>query len=95
VQGEPEGDSTKRKVEEGGMTRAEIESEVIEIICDHIGFVEQEVSLDTKLFDDLELDLMDTNEIIKSLEYEFDITLGRQSGMETVRDIVDMVERAI
>ena len=52
-----------------------------------------EITLETSLQKDLELDSLDTVELIMSFESEFDITLEPDASLQTIADVVNMIEK--
>ncbi len=79
------------------MERQEIESKVIEILVDKLGIDQESVKMESKLEDDFGADSLDCVEIIMELEHEFPIHIPYEDAesVETVKDIVDLVERHV
>ncbi len=79
------------------MERQEIESKVIEILVDKLGIDQESVKMESKLEDDFGADSLDCVEIILALEHEFPIRIPDDDAerVETVKDIVDLVERHV
>ena len=79
------------------MERQEIESKVIEILVDKLGIDQESVKMESKLEDDFGADFLDCVEIIMELEHEFPIRIPDEDAesVETVKDIVDLVERHV
>ena len=63
-----------------------------EIIAEHTGKDEEEITLDTNVKDDLDADSLDLFQIINDIEDEFDISVEDPEAIVTVKDIVDFVE---
>lgn len=68
-----------------------------EFIVEQLGVREEEIQLDTNLMKDLEADSLDAVEIIMAIEDEYDIEIPDEDAekFQTIRDIVNCVERAI
>lgn len=68
-----------------------------EFIVEQLGVREEEIQLDTNLMKDLEADSLDAVEIIMAIEDEYDIEIPDEEAekFQTIRDIVNCVERAI
>ena len=68
-----------------------------EFIVEQLGVGEEEIQLDTNLMKDLEADSLDAVEIIMAIEDEYDIEIPDEDAekFQTIRDIVNCVERAI
>ena len=68
--------------------------QIKEILKDTIDIVESIINLDAKLKEDLELDSLDSVELIMSAEEEFGIEIPDEDVMnfKTVNDIVNYIE---
>ena len=66
-----------------------------EIIVDQLGKEEDEVQLTTNFRDDLEADSLDLFQIINDIEDEFDVKIETDEGLNTVKDLVDFVEKQL
>lgn len=66
-----------------------------EIIVDQLDKEEEEVQRDTNFRDELEADSLDLFQIINDIEDEFDIKIESEEGLNTVGDIVDLVEKQL
>lgn len=66
---------------------------VKEIIVDHLGVEESEVTEKTYFENDLEADSLDIFQIISELEDEFDVTIDTDQNLITVGDLVNHIEK--
>lgn len=68
--------------------------QIKEILKDTMDIDESKITLDAKLKDDLELDSLDSVELIMSAEEEFGIEIPDEDVMnfKTVNDIVNYIE---
>ncbi|MER2063016.1 MAG: acyl carrier protein [Alkalibacterium sp.] len=69
--------------------------QIQEIIVDQLDKEESEVQLDTNFRDELEADSLDLFQIINDIEDEFDIKIESEEGLNTVKDLVDYVEKQV
>ncbi len=67
---------------------------IINNVADHFRVKESEVSVDTHLVDDLGADSLDSIELVLDMEREFDIEITDDEidSIQTVQDIIDLVE---
>ena len=63
-----------------------------EIIADQLGKEIDEISMETKVKEDLAADSLDLFQIINEIEDEFDIQIETEEGLNTVGDLVAYVE---
>ncbi|MCJ7854726.1 acyl carrier protein [Lachnospiraceae bacterium NSJ-143] len=63
-----------------------------EIIADQTGKDAEEITLETNVKTDLEADSLDLFQIINDIEDEFDVKIENVEGIETVADVVKLVE---
>lgn len=72
----------------------QIAHKVREIIADHLGLSEEEITLESSLSADLGVDSLDLVELFLSLEEEFgnDIPEEVADAFETVQNIVDYLQ---
>jgi acyl carrier protein len=75
------------------MNLQDIEKKVIRIVADKLGFEEGEVSLTSKIFDDLGADSLDTVELIMEMEKEFDISIPDEVAERMEPTIGDAFEQ--
>lgn len=70
-----------------------VEMEIISIIADVSGFEKEEIALDTKLADDLEVDSIKAIEITVAIEKKFKISVRDEDvpNITTVRQAVELV----
>lgn len=66
-----------------------------EIIVDQLGKEEEEVKLTTNFREELEADSLDLFQIINDIEDEFDVKIETDEGLNTVKDLVDFVEKQL
>ena len=80
------------------MTKDEIFNKVKTILIDHTGFSEPDrVSMDSKLKEDINVDSLDTFEIIYDIENEFQIKVVDEDAQNftTIADIVNYIEAKV
>ena len=78
------------------MTNEEIFNKVKEILVDHTSFDKPEsLTMASKLKEDINIDSLDTFEIIYDIENEFDIKVADEdsSGFSTLGDIVEYIAK--
>jgi acyl carrier protein len=70
-----------------------VEKEIVSIISDVSGFDEEEIKLDTKLAEELEIDSIKAIEITVAIEKKFKISVRDEDvpKIMTVRDALDIV----
>jgi acyl carrier protein len=75
---------------------SDIEDRVIEIVVDHLGVDEDDVSPSSNFVDDLGADSLDTVELVMAFEEEFDIEIPDDSAedIQTIQDAIDFIEDA-
>ena len=66
---------------------------ITEIFRDYKGDPELEVT-EQSTFADMELDSLDTVELIMNLEEEFDVTIEMDESIQTVGDLIKKIESA-
>ncbi len=71
--------------------------EIIAIIADIAGFEESEISLDTNIVDDLEVDSIKAIEITVAIEKKFKVSVRDEDvpKIVSVRQAVEVVERLL
>ena len=74
-----------------------VEMEIISIIADVSGFEKEEIQLDTKLADELEIDSIKAIEIIVAIEKKLKISVRDEDVpmITTVRQTVDLVKQLL
>lgn len=77
------------------MSEGCIEKEIISIIAEVSGFDEEEIKLDTKLADDLEIDSIKAIEITVAIEKKYKISIRDEDvpHITEVRHAVELVKR--
>ena len=68
---------------------------VRKIICDQLDAVEDDVTMDTSIVDDLNADSLDVVDLVMTLEEEFDVEVpdDEVENMKTVGDIVRFIDK--
>lgn len=66
-----------------------------EIVVDQLGKEEEEVQLTTNFREELEADSLDLFQIINDIEDEFDVKIETDEGLNTVKDLVDFVDKQL
>lgn len=61
------------------------------VLADNLGVQEDEITLETRLFEDLGVDSMDLFNLIDVLEAAFQVRIAEYGNINTVQDIVDML----
>jgi acyl carrier protein len=74
-----------------------LEKEIIKIISDVSGFDEEEITPETNLTNDLEIDSIKAIEITVAIEKKFKISVRDEDipNITTVRDAVELVNKLI
>ncbi len=77
------------------MERKELEAKVIDIIADKLHVEKEQVTPEASFTNDLGADSLDTVELIMEIEHEFNISIPDEdaTGIATVKDVIDYVER--
>lgn len=75
---------------------SEIAERVKQIIVDHMGVSESEVTPEATFQQDLGADSLDTVELIMDFEKEFGIQIpdDQEESIQTVQDAIDYIEKA-
>ncbi|MBR3001474.1 MAG: acyl carrier protein [Oscillospiraceae bacterium] len=70
---------------------------VVDTLCDQLDLDENDISVDSSLVDDLDIDSITYFEIIMELEDEFDIDIPDEAAedMRTVSDLVNYIEARV
>ncbi len=70
---------------------------VVDTLCDQLDLDENDISMDSSLVDDLDIDSITYYEIIMELEDEFDIDIPDEAAedMRTVSDLVNYIEARV
>jgi acyl carrier protein len=67
---------------------------VVEILRNYKEEPELEVSMDST-FEELELDSLDTVELVMEIEESFDTSIEMDTELKTIADVVGLIEKAI
>ena len=72
---------------------SEVETEVKQIVVDHLGIDESKVSPDSKFIDDLGADSLDTVELVMAFEEKFGIEIPDDAAetIQTVQNAIDYI----
>lgn len=78
-------------------TREEIETSVIQIVCDQMGVSRDKVTMETSFVNDLGADSLDTVELVMEFEDEFELNIpdDHAEKIQTVGDAVKYIEEKI
>lgn len=70
-----------------------MEQQIMNTIFDITGIPVEEISVESHLFDELDIDSLDMAQITLALEnhYKLDLPDGAVSDLETVQDLVDLI----
>jgi acyl carrier protein len=73
---------------------SEIESQVKQIVVDHLGIDETKVSAESKFIDDLGADSLDTVELVMAFEEKFGIEIPDDAAetIQTVQNAIDYIQ---
>ena len=79
------------------MTKAEIESKVIDIVSTQLGVDKSEVTIASSFANDLNADSLDTVELVMELEDAFSTSIPDEQAeqIQTVGNAVDFIASAI
>ena len=73
---------------------SEIETQVKQIVVDHLGIDDAKVTTDSKFIDDLGADSLDTVELVMAFEEEFGIEIPDDAAetIQTVQNAIDYIQ---
>ena len=73
---------------------SEIETEVKQIVVEHLGIEESKVTPEAKFIDDLGADSLDTVELVMAFEEKFNIEIPDDAAetILTVKDAIDFIQ---
>ncbi len=73
---------------------SEIESQVKQIVIDHLGIDEAKVTAESKFIDDLGADSLDTVELVMAFEEKFGIEIPDDAAetIQTVQNAIDYIQ---
>lgn len=75
---------------------SDIQARVFNVITEQLGVKVEEISLESRLVDDLGADSLDTVEFLMSLEEEFGVEVSDEEAenIATVADVVELVTKS-
>ena len=73
---------------------SEVETQVKQIVVDHLGIDEAKVTAESKFIDDLGADSLDTVELVMAFEEKFGIEIPDDAAetIQTVQNAIDFIE---
>jgi len=73
---------------------SEVESQVKQIVVDHLGIDEAKVTAESKFIDDLGADSLDTVELVMAFEEKFGIEIPDDAAetIQTVQNAIDYIQ---
>jgi acyl carrier protein len=73
---------------------SEIETQVKQIVVDHLGIDDSKVTPESKFIDDLGADSLDTVELVMAFEEKFGIEIPDDAAetIQTVQNAIDFIE---
>ena len=73
---------------------SEIETQVKQIVVDHLGIDEAKVTAESKFIDDLGADSLDTVELVMAFEEKFGIEIPDDAAetIQTVQNAIDYIQ---
>ena len=73
---------------------SEVETEVKQIVVEHLGIDESKVTPEAKFIDDLGADSLDTVELVMAFEEKFNIEIPDDAAAPilTVKDAIDFIQ---
>jgi acyl carrier protein len=78
-------------------TLEQIEKQVIDLVSEHLGIDEKDITSASSLADDLGADSLDTMDLIMAMHETFDIKIKDKEieGLKTINDIVQLVHSKV
>ena len=75
------------------MERSEIESKLVDLLVDELGLERENITMQAKFEEDLEVDSLGVVELLMALEDNFDVKIPDEEaeGITTVAEAVDIV----
>ena len=73
---------------------SEVETQVKQIVVDHLGIDDDKVTPESKFIDDLGADSLDTVEVVMAFEEKFGIEIPDDAAetIQTVQNAIDFIE---
>jgi acyl carrier protein len=77
------------------MAAEDIETKVIEIVSDQMGFDKSAITRETHFINDLSADSLDTVELVMEFEDEFELSIPDEEAekIQTVGDAIDYIKK--
>ncbi|MCT4633483.1 MAG: acyl carrier protein [Firmicutes bacterium] len=69
--------------------------EVKNIFNEIMGLSDEEITLESHIYDDLDADSLDMSQIFLGLENKYDISIDEEDSIETINDLVAYIENRI
>ena len=75
---------------------SEVETQVKQIVVDHLGIDDSKVTPESKFIDDLGADSLDTVELVMAFEEEFEVEIPDDAAetIQTVGDAISFLEKS-
>jgi acyl carrier protein len=79
------------------MDRAEIETKLVDLLVEELGLERENITMQARFEEDLEVDSLGVVELLMALEDNFDVKIPDEEaeGITTVAEAVDIVEQKI
>jgi acyl carrier protein len=79
------------------MDRAEIEAKLTDLLVDELGIEQENITMDARFEEDLEVDSLGVVELLMALEDNFGVTIPDEEAEQitTVGESVDLVQKKL